>query len=92
MFSKETKEKIAYWGTKLECPVDDDANYENTYVSSSSLALESPHMPTFNSGVIVILFQSRMTDEHGPGKASQDTGSLREQITRHGQQDPLSWL
>ena len=91
MFSKEAKEKIAYWGAKLECPVDDDANYENTYVSNLP-SLESPHMLTFKSGVIVTLFQSRMIDGHGPGKASQDTGSLREQITRHGQQDPLSWL
>ena len=34
MFSKETKEKIAYWGAKLECPFDEDATYENTYVSN----------------------------------------------------------
>jgi NCS1 family nucleobase:cation symporter-1 len=35
MLSPETKKKIAYWGAKLECPVDDNANYENTYVSVS---------------------------------------------------------
>ena len=32
MVSKTTKEKVVYWATKLECPVDDNANYENTYV------------------------------------------------------------
>jgi hypothetical protein len=32
MLSKTTKEKMVYWATKLECPVDDNANYENTYV------------------------------------------------------------
>jgi hypothetical protein len=37
MFGPEIKEKIAYWGAKLECPVDEDANYENTYVSGSLL-------------------------------------------------------
>jgi NCS1 family nucleobase:cation symporter-1 len=36
MFSKETQDKIAVWGTKLECPVDEDANYENTYASDIS--------------------------------------------------------
>ena len=91
MFSRETKEKIAYWGAKLECPVDEDANYENTYVPVSS-ALEFSQVLTFNSGVIVILFQSPKTDGHGRGKVSQDTGSLREQITRHGQRAPRSWL
>ena len=34
MFSPEIKEKIMNWGAKLECPVDEDANYENTYVSN----------------------------------------------------------
>jgi NCS1 family nucleobase:cation symporter-1 len=33
MFSEKTKRRAAYWGKKLECPVDEDANYENTYVS-----------------------------------------------------------
>jgi NCS1 family nucleobase:cation symporter-1 len=32
MVSKTTKERVVYWATKLECPVDDNANYENTYV------------------------------------------------------------
>jgi hypothetical protein len=32
MLSPKTKEKLAYWAKKLECPVDDNANYENTYV------------------------------------------------------------
>jgi hypothetical protein len=36
MFSEGTKEKLADWGRRLECPVDEDANYENTYVSSLS--------------------------------------------------------
>ncbi|RFU32379.1 hypothetical protein B7463_g3981, partial [Scytalidium lignicola] len=31
MVSEKTKKRIAYWAQKLECPVDDDANYENTY-------------------------------------------------------------
>lgn len=31
MVSKATKEKATYWAAKLECPVDEDANYENTY-------------------------------------------------------------
>ena len=34
MVSKTTKERVVYWATKLECPVDDNANYENTYVCS----------------------------------------------------------
>lgn len=33
MVSPKTKERVAYWAAKLECPVDADANYENTYVS-----------------------------------------------------------
>jgi hypothetical protein len=36
MVSQRTKERAAYWADKLECPVDEHANYENTYVSSSS--------------------------------------------------------
>jgi NCS1 family nucleobase:cation symporter-1 len=35
--SKTTKERVVYWATKLECPVDDNANYENTYVCSTDL-------------------------------------------------------
>jgi len=31
------KKKVAYWAQKLECPVDENANYENTYVSQQSL-------------------------------------------------------
>lgn len=30
--SPQTKERLKYWGRKLECPVDDNANYENNYV------------------------------------------------------------
>ncbi len=32
MLSQTTKKRVKYWATKLECPVDEDANYENTYV------------------------------------------------------------
>jgi nucleobase:cation symporter-1, NCS1 family len=32
MALRATKEKVAYWATKLECPVDENADYENTYV------------------------------------------------------------
>ncbi|CAG8983072.1 hypothetical protein HYALB_00006100 [Hymenoscyphus albidus] len=30
MVSQRTKERISYWANKLECPVDEHANYENT--------------------------------------------------------------
>lgn len=33
-----------------------------------------------------------MTEERGHGKASLDTGSLREPTIRHGPQDQLFWL
>jgi hypothetical protein len=32
MVSRTAKEKVAYWARNLECPVDENANYENTYV------------------------------------------------------------
>jgi nucleobase:cation symporter-1, NCS1 family len=32
MVSQKTKDRVTYWATKLECPVDENANYENTYV------------------------------------------------------------
>lgn len=32
MLSQRTKERFSYWANKLECPVDENANYENTYV------------------------------------------------------------
>ena len=32
MVSQATKERVKYWAMKLECPVDENANYENTYV------------------------------------------------------------
>lgn len=35
MVYETTKDKVAHWAIKLECPVDEDANYENTYVSKS---------------------------------------------------------
>lgn len=31
MVSQRTKERLKIWARRLECPVDDDANYENTY-------------------------------------------------------------
>ena len=33
MVSESMKERAAFWARKLECPVDEHANYENTYVS-----------------------------------------------------------
>jgi hypothetical protein len=33
MVSQGIKERASYWANKLECPVDEHANYENTYVS-----------------------------------------------------------
>jgi NCS1 family nucleobase:cation symporter-1 len=38
MVLKTTKERALYWATKLECPVDDNANYENTYVCTTDLS------------------------------------------------------
>jgi NCS1 family nucleobase:cation symporter-1 len=38
MVSKTTKERVVYWATKLECPVDDNANYENTYVCTTDFS------------------------------------------------------
>ena len=34
MVSQRMKERVAYWSRKLECPVDDNANYENSYVGT----------------------------------------------------------
>lgn len=31
--AKVFKSRLAYWASKLECPVDENANYENTYAS-----------------------------------------------------------
>ncbi|KAI9731221.1 MAG: hypothetical protein M1834_005414 [Cirrosporium novae-zelandiae] len=31
MLSEESKAKAKYWAKRLECPVDENANYENTY-------------------------------------------------------------
>jgi hypothetical protein len=39
MVHEETKVKARHWAKKLECPVDDNANYENTYVGLSILGL-----------------------------------------------------
>lgn len=36
MLSEKTKDCIWYWAKRLECPVDENANYENTYVRLSS--------------------------------------------------------
>jgi hypothetical protein len=38
MAPRTAKERVAYWATKLECPVDDNANYENTYVCRGCLS------------------------------------------------------
>jgi hypothetical protein len=35
MVSRTAKVRLSYWATKLECPVDEYANYENTYVNAS---------------------------------------------------------
>lgn len=31
MFSEKSKARARFWAKRLECPVDDNANYENTY-------------------------------------------------------------
>lgn len=88
MFSRETKEKISYWGAKLECPVDEDANYENTYVSNF-LKLKLFYVIMHGSGAIAILSQSPKIGGPGHGKALLDTGLLQEPIIQHGQQGQL---
>lgn len=40
MVSQKNRERVAYWAAKLECPVDDGANYENTYVSETYLEMD----------------------------------------------------
>lgn len=33
MVSEKTQSKARYWAERLECPVDEDAGYRNTFVS-----------------------------------------------------------
>lgn len=74
MFSKATKERAAYWGRKLECPVDENANYENTYVSDLQISKHTSSTLISCSGATVILFLYQLTEGHGHGKALLDTG------------------
>jgi nucleobase:cation symporter-1, NCS1 family len=32
MDSSEKADKVKYWAKRLECPVDEDAGYHNTFV------------------------------------------------------------
>ena len=48
MFHDKSNSKARYWARKLECPVDENANYENTYVCSSMIS----HDTTKNSKLI----------------------------------------
>jgi hypothetical protein len=54
MVSQKTKERVAYWAAKLECPVDADANYENTYVRLTPFQSLKGGKLTISSGVIEI--------------------------------------
>jgi hypothetical protein len=74
MLSERAKERVAYWGRKLECPVDENANYENTYVCplcGSSLIVG---LLIFPSGATATSSPFPKTEEHGHGKATQATG------------------
>ena len=90
MLSEKTKEKtkdrIWYWAKRLECPVDENANYENTYVRlSSTISQEDMTDGCLPSGATVTSFPSLMIDDYGHGKVSLAIGSLPEQTARHGQ-------
>lgn len=54
MVSQRTKERISYWANKFECPVDEDANYENTYVFSQKYSQYLTKRLTRTSGAIEI--------------------------------------
>ena len=72
----EKAEKIKYWAKRLECPVDEDAGYHNTFVSRADCHTNaSIDLLTLNSGATEISFPSLQTGEHGHGKATRVTGS-----------------
>ena len=79
MFSEKTKQKSHDWAKRLECPVDDERNYENTYVCVTDSDCEFRLID--NSGAIEIWSQFPSTGGHGRGKVLPDIGSLMVQIT-----------
>lgn len=56
MVSEKTKVKAREWAKRLECPVDDNANYENTYVSRIHFQTHPTRdqLLILNSGAIAI--------------------------------------
>ena len=67
---------MAYWAQKLECPVDDNANYENTYVCMAALGGE--HHAN-RPGVVV---QSG-PDPYSQGQETVDMARLRGVLDHH---------
>ena len=73
--SGEKVEKAKSWAKRLECPVDEDAGYHNTFVSArSQSAFNSLFIANKSSGATEISSRSHQTDKHGPGKAMLATG------------------
>jgi len=72
MVSQKMKAKVAYWAKKLECPVDDNANYENTY--ACSIKIRRSFSLTGDSGATATSFPFLMIEGPGRGKVSLDIG------------------
>jgi len=67
-------EEVKYWARRVECPVDEDAGYRNTFVCCLHNIALARHANIGYSGAIVTSFRSRQPDKHGHGKATQATG------------------
>ncbi|KAF7195805.1 Transporter aclS [Pseudocercospora fuligena] len=48
VFSDETKRKARYWAKRLECPVDENAGYHNTYWCNRDLIPIPPDRQTYS--------------------------------------------
>lgn len=47
MVSEKTKTRVAYWAKRLECPVDEDADYKNTFWCNRDLIPIPPDRRTW---------------------------------------------